>query len=191
MMNKSIYIFVLLTISITLGTATGCRIIQPIWNLAFKPAATTDSTLEAESPARQLLNSAKKASWMNVLSIPIIALGAVAMFNGAMKLGMSAIIFGAVNLFITLATARFALWMAVFGLIGATAAVVASILVKNKAIKDIVTNVQNIKQTAKISNIDPAFQDKIKDTLKEQANTTKELVNKIKVKIKSELTGGK
>ena len=186
-MNKSIFIFAILGISMALATASGCRYVTPILDFVFQNPNATKPIVEAESPARQLLNAAKKASWVNALAIPIIALGTVAMFNGAMKLGMSAIIFGAVNLFMALATARFALWMAIFGLIGSTAAVVLSILIKNKALKDVVNNVQIIKATAKNDNVDLVFQDKIKDTLKEQANSTKKLVNKIKIKTKSVL----
>ena len=181
MINKNIFIYALLGISITLATASGCRIIKPIADFIFAPANTTNITPNVESPARQLLNAAKKANWVNTLAIPIIALGAVSIFNGAFKLGMSAIIFGVVNLFMALATARFAFIMALFGLVGSTAAVVLSILIKNKALKEIITNVQDIKKTAKDANVDPTFQDKIKAVLSKQASSTKELISKVKV----------
>ena len=80
------------------------------------------------TPSGQLWHTVRKSNWLVTLAIPIIALGAVAMFNGAAKLGMSAIIFGCVNLFMALATARFALWMGIFGLVGSGLAVAASIL---------------------------------------------------------------
>ena len=187
MINKNIFIYALLGISITLATASGCRIIKPIADFIFLPANTTNKEPNAESPARQLLNSAKKANWVNALAIPIIALGAVSIFNGAFKLGMSAIIFGVVNLFMALATARFAFIMALFGLVGSVLAVVASILIKNKALKEIITNVQDIKKAAKDDNVDPCFQDKIKETLGNQVNSTKKLVSEIKAEVKSAL----
>ena len=135
------------------------------------------------TPAKQLYELAKRNSWISMMAIPIIALGAVAMFNGFGKLGMSAVIFGSVNLFMTLATARFALWMAVFGLIGSVTAVAASILAKNKALRDIICNLQTIKQIAKDDNVDLVFQDKIKETLKDQVKSTKKIVANVKTKV--------
>jgi uncharacterized coiled-coil protein SlyX len=125
-----------------------------------------------------------KSNWLVSLSIPIIALGAVAVFNGAAKIGFSTIIFGCVNLFMALATARFAMIMAIVGLIGSVLAVVASILFKNKALRDIIGNVRDIRLTAYNDNVDGAFQDKIKETLSKQVKSTKKIVAKVKAKMK-------
>lgn len=166
-----------------LTLCSGCRFVQPIVDAIFQPPSSNDTETVPPSPSSQLWKTVKKSNWITTLAIPIIALGAVAMFNGAMKLGMSAIIFGAVNLFMALATARFAFIMAVFGLIGSTAAVAISILVKQKALKEVVGNVQDIKDTAKVDNVDLVFQDKVKETLTKQAKSTKKLVSRIKNKL--------
>ncbi len=119
----------------------------------------------------------------NWLAIPIIALGAAVMYNGFRKLGMSCVIFGSVNLFVALATARFAFWMALFGFIGTMAALMASILTKDRALREIVGNVQDIKTNAKDDNVDLVFQDRIKETLTKQLKSTKKIVAKIKKKL--------
>lgn len=136
-----------------------------------------DTITTLPTPSGQLWHTVKKSNWLVTLAIPIIALGAVAMFNGAAKLGMSAIIFGAVNLFMALATARFALWMSVFGLIGSGLAVAASILVKNKALKEIICGMQKVKKSGEF--------DYPNDILtKEQSKPTQRIVQNIKTNLK-------
>jgi len=87
------------------------------------------------------------------------------------------------NLFMALATARFALWMAIFGLVGSSAAVLLSVLVKNKALKEVVGNVQDIKGAARDSNDKRNLRENISETLKKQTKSTKKLVKKIKAKL--------
>jgi len=182
--EQKISLIVIFTIIlVTLILFSGCNPSKFAASIFDKPNINTSEQKPAPSVAKQLYDTAKKANWMTTLAIPIIALGAVAIFNGAAKIGMSAIIFGTVSLFMALATARFAFNMAIIGLIGSVAAVAFSILIKNKALKDVITNVQVIKAKAKSDNIDSVFQDKIKDVLKEQAGTTKKLINKVKSKL--------
>jgi len=131
------------------------------------------------SPSEALWHVVRKSNWLVTLAIPIIALGAVAMFNGAGKLGMSAIIFGCVNLFMALATARFALWMGIFGLVGSGLAVAASILVKNKALVEIIKGVQACRKN-KIEHDDIDLQ--LKQAQK--SLTTQKIVQNVKAKLK-------
>lgn len=150
---------------------------------AFKQKEEIKNEKESTTSSERLWEAVKKTNKLTWLAIPIIALGAVAMFNGAAKLGMSAIIFGSVNLFMVLATARFALIMATCGLIGSMAAVAASILAKNKAIKEYVCGIEKIKDIAEEDNVDLVFQDKMKAVLQKQAKSTKKFVKKIKSKL--------
>lgn len=156
--------------------ASGCTWYQRVTDAVFnKPEPTTIVT--PETSKGQLWQTIKGLT-PNWLAIPVIALGAVAMFNGAMKLGMSCIIFGSVNLFMALATSRFGFWMALCGLVGSIAAVAASILVKNKALKDIVFGAQKLKNLA-------ADRDGANNILAEQqVKSTKKIVQKIKSKAK-------
>lgn len=142
-----------------------CAIFQP------KPVPIITPT-----PGIQLWQTVVKSNWLVTLAIPIIALGAVAMFNGAAKLGMSAVIFGCVNLFMALATARFALWMGIFGLIGSVAAVTVSILARKRALIEIIKGVQDYRGTIDTNHIDT-------DLNNNQSKSTKKIVQKIKEKL--------
>jgi hypothetical protein len=142
------------------------------------PGQQPNQIVQPETPQQQLWQTVKKSNWLVTLAIPIIALGAVAMFNGAAKLGMSAVIFGAVNLFMALATARFALWMSVFGLIGSGLAVAASILAKNKALKEIITGVQKYRKTIDTNHIDSEL------NAAQESPTTRKIVQTIKTNLK-------
>lgn len=174
-----ICILLFLTVFVSIS---GCALLRQAANAALG-IESKQEVLIPETPKKQLWQTIKGLT-PNWLAIPVIALGAVAMFNGAAKLGMSCIIFGSVNLFMALATSRFGFWMALCGLVGSMAAVAASILIKNKALKDIVFNFQKVKQTAKDDNVDLVFQDKMKEVLAKQAKSTKKIVQKIKNKAK-------
>ena len=132
-----------------------------------------------DTPQQQLWHTVKKSNWLVTLAIPIVALGAVAMFNGAAKLGMSAVIFGCVNLFMALATARFALWMGIFGLVGSGLAVAASILSKNKALMEIICGVQNYRKS-KVEHDDLDAQ----LAGAQKSSSTKKIVQDIKTNLK-------
>lgn len=172
-MDKQVLCGVALTI---IGLAIMGLVFCSGCNGLFQPKPDTFTI--PPNPGQQLWHTVKKSNWLVTLAIPIIALGAVAMFNGAGKLGMSAIIFGTVNLFMALATARFALWMGIFGLIGSGLAVAASILSKNKALREIICGVQKFKDNDKIHKL------AISPKLKTQSPTTQKLVHNIKSRLK-------
>lgn len=170
MISKIILIIILLML-----ITSGCGILK-----GFEKPFTGGPGAPPKSPTHQLWKTAQKSNWMVTMAIPIIALGAVAAFNGMAKLGMSAAIFGCVNLFLALATARFAIVMAVFGLIGSCAVVGASILMKNRAITETVVGVQKYSEAG--ITIDNA---KLKDTLKDvHSKSTQRLIGSVKSKLK-------
>jgi len=168
-------------------STSGCALLQQATDVIFKPRPSQEEVMP-ETSKDQLWQTIKGLT-PNWLAIPVIALGAVAMFNGAAKLGMSCIIFGSVNLFMALATSRFGFWMALCGWVGSMAAVAASILAKNKAVRELIGNLQTIKETAKEDNVDLVFQDKIKETLAKQVKSTKKIVKKVKdsLRLKGEI----
>jgi len=179
MIEDTIWFIVVTIVLITIVVScSGCRFAQSAVDFVFKPAPSTNVEQPVSSTG-QLWKTVKKSNWITTLAIPIIALGAVAMFNGAIKLGMSAVIFGTVNLFMALATARFALWMAIFGLIGSIASVAVSIIVKNRGLLEIVTGAQILKNsTIKTKKEGSKI---LKDC---QTKNTQKLVQKIKSKMK-------
>ena len=160
-----VFIFALIFVSIISGCATLGGFLQD----------KGDNI--APTPGNQLYQAAKKANWLVTLSIIGIAAGVFAMVNGATKIGMASIAGCSVSLFMSLAVARFALWMAVFGLIGSVAAALFSILVRRKALVEIIRGVQKFKNG-------PFDGISIKERLEDQSKTTKQIVNNVKSELK-------
>lgn len=160
---------------------TGCSMLQRASEVIFKPGQT--ESIVPDTPKKQLWQTIKGLT-PNWLAIPVIALGAVAMFNGAAKLGMSCIVFGSVNLFMALATSRFGFWMAVCGFIGSVAAVASTMLAKNKALKEVVFGAQRIKNYSieQLNGNRAGFNRVLKEEQKHKS--TKKIVQKIKSKAK-------
>ena len=138
-----------------------------------------DETI-APTPGVMLWNAAKKSNWLVTGSILGIAAGVFALVNGSVKLGTASIASASVSLFMALAVSRFALWMAVFGLIGSVAAALFSILVRRKALVQIIKGVQLAKETYEFDNNTAP----LKTELEKQSNTTKTIVNSIKNELK-------
>lgn len=132
----------------------------------------------APSPGVQLWKAAKNSNWLVTASILGMAAGVFALTNGASKLGIASIASASVSLFMALAVARFALWMAVFGLIGSFAAALFSILARRKALVEIITGVQEYRtNTGQLGSIDADL-----DT--NQSSITKQIVQVIKNELK-------
>lgn len=137
----------------------------------------------APTPDKQLWDAAKGVNWLVTLSILGIAAGVFAMVNGSTKIGMASMAGCSVSLFMSLAVARFALWMAVFGLIGSVLAALFSILVRRKALVEIIKGVQNFRTGEKIG-IDESSLNLLDNRLEEQSKTTKKIVNNVKNTLK-------
>lgn len=135
---------------------------------------------EAPPPEIQLWQAVKKSDWLVTMSILGIAGGVFAVMNGATKLGFASIAATSVSLVMSLAVARFALWLAVFGLIGTFAAVGFSILVRRRALVEMIKGVQVLKTKSRVilpSTVNDEMNDK-------QSSTTKVVVGNIKNELK-------
>jgi len=147
----------------------------------FSGQKTDTEIVTPPTPGVQLWNAAKRSNWLVTISILGIAVGVFALVNGSVKLGTASIASASVSLFMTLAVARFAMWMAVFGLIGSIAAALFSIFVRRKALVEIIHGVQ----VAKKKSLRPSVPSLINKSLaKEQSITTKKIVNNIKNQLK-------
>ena len=139
---------------------------------------------EPPTPGVQLWQAAKKSNWLVTISILGIAMGTFALVSGSVKLGTAAIASSSVSLFMALAVARFALWMGVFGLIGSVVAALFSILVRRKALVEIIKGVQKVKTGGLLDEYE-------KTALlgEEQSSTTVKIVGNIKneLKLKGEI----
>jgi len=172
-------ILVLLNIVVLMS---GCALLQRVTDAIFE---SDRKPIVVETPKEQLWQAVKNSNWLVTISIIGIAAGFFAFLNGS-KIGLPAIGASCVSLFMALAVARFALWMAIFGMIGSLASVIISILVKNKALKEIVFGVQKVK------DITPETDNHLKNVktiLAKQVKSTKKIVAKIKDKarLKGEL----
>jgi len=139
---------------------------------------TKPTTPIIPTPLEQLWNAAKQSNWLVSISILGIAAGVFALMNGS-KIGIPAAIASCVSLFMTLAVARFATWMAVCGIVGSVLACAASILLKNKALLEIIKGVQLVKEDGQsnakiVTNL-------LRDN---QSKPTQKLVQKIKGDLK-------
>jgi hypothetical protein len=126
------------------------------------------------TPGEQLWQAAKRSNWLVTVSILGIAAGVFALVNGAVKLGTASIASASVSLFMALAVARFAFWMALFGLIGSIASALFSILARRKALVEIIKGVQTYRN----ENGNSAVIDKTLDEV--QTSSTKQIVQVIK-----------
>lgn len=142
------------------------------------PSSNTIITGPVPTPTQQLWKAAKNSNWLVTLSILGIAAGGFAFMNGS-KMGLPCIGASCISLFMALAVARFSTWMAVFGLIGSLAAVGISVLIKNRAVKEIVVGVQVVKNRHKV--IRSATNDML---TKQQSKSTQKLVQNVKNKLK-------
>lgn len=125
----------------------------------------------------QLWDAVKNSNWLVTISIVGIAASIFAYLNGS-KIGLAGVAACCVSLFMALAVARFATWMAVCGLIGSVLASIVSILIKNTALKEIIKGVQNYRRTtAHLTPID-------KDLSGAQKHkSTKKIVKKVVAKL--------
>lgn len=133
-----------------------------------------------------------KSNWAVSLCLIGFVLSTFAFLNGQ-KIGLAGMGATAIGMFMALAIARFAMWMAVFGLIGSLVAGAASILAKKKAISEIVTGVQDIRTQFKTSKNNKTFLPVIDNALTQvQSKATRKLVaaEKFRMKLKSIVKGG-
>lgn len=168
-MNRILEVTIFVAILILIVTS-GCATLKGFLQ------GSTDTETEAPKPADQLWQAAKKSNWLVTFSILGIAVGTFALVNGSVKLGTAAIASSSVALFAALAVARFALWMAAFGLIGSATAALFSILARRRALVEIITGVQKYKE----NNIAAPTKEALKGILNKQSKTTKKIVGNLK-----------
>lgn len=171
--------FVLVVISLLI---TSCATLKGVGTDLGIVKPPTTIPVEVPEPGRQLWNAVKKSNWLVTLSILGIAAGVFALVNGSVKLGTASIASASVSLFMALAVARFALWMAVFGLIGSVIAALFSILVRRKALVEIIRGVQKYKNQGIHTTALGVELDK-------QTSTTKRIVGNLKneLRLKGEI----
>ena len=166
----SILIFILISLCLVVGLS-GCSLL---------PTSGGGSIITTvPTAAQQLFKAAKNSNWLVTISILGVAAGAFAFLNGS-KMGLPCIGASCISLFMALAVARFSMWMAVFGLIGSLASVGISVLVKNRAVKEIVEGGQSFKR----SNDEVTSDSFLLCQKDAQSKSTQKLVQNVKSKLK-------
>ena len=145
---------------------SGCAVLQP------RPSSVS---IVAPTPAIQIWQAAKSSNWIVTMSILGIAGGVFATLNGQ-KWGLAIVVSCSVALFMSLAVARFAWWMAICGLFGSVGLCIVSIMSRKRALVEIIKGVQDYRGTIDTNHIDT-------DLDNNQSESTKKIVKKIKGKI--------
>lgn len=157
---------------------SGCTTIRSI---IFGPTIGQQSEpIIPASPAAQMWEVVAKTDWVVTICLLGFGAGLFTFFNGKPKLGLAVIASCIGTLFFGLAIHRFPTWMAVLGLVGSVAGAAASILMKHRALIEIIKGGQVFKQN-ETDGVAESFVEKQKQ---EQSPTTQKLVKKIKSDLK-------
>jgi len=189
MMFDKMWFWVVVTIiaAILIVNMCGCSAVRAIVGM---PAVSDGiQTIIPSSPASQMWKVVAKSNWVVTICLLGFGGGLFTFFNGKPKLGLAIVFSCAGTLFFGLAVHRFPTWMAIVGLLGSVVGAAASILMKHRAIIEIIKGGQAFKKnldSATKAIVKTDFTDKQKQ---EQSPTTQKLVRKIKsdLKLKGQL----
>ena len=163
---------IVLMVLLFLSSLTGCT------------AAQGDNVVTIPTAGEQLWKAAKSSNWLVTLSIVGIAASVFATLNGS-KTGIAGIAACSVSLFMALAVARFAWWMALFGAGGSTALVAASIIARKNALVEIIKGGQKFKTATSIGLLEPQVNDCFNRVQnRTQSAPTQKIVQEIKTDLK-------
>lgn len=146
------------------------------------------------TPQQILIKTVKATNWLATIGIIGMGLGVFAFFSGNTKFGIAGTIACFIVLSVSLAVARYHETLALYCIITATVGTMGmfayTIFVKNRALKEIITGIQNFKDDLKKKGgIKPTIFappdviiSELKTVLSNQTDSTQELVAKIKEK---------
>lgn len=173
---------------IVLSIMTGCATMRTIFGM--KTASSTIQNFVPSSPASQMWEVVAKTDWIVTLCLLGFAGGLFTFLNGKPKLGIAIMISCIGTLFLGLAVHRFPTWMAIFGFIGSIAGCAAALIMKNRAIIEMIKGGQEFKKEVKKNGSAEAAKIFIDKQMEKQSPTTQKLVKKIKndLKLKGQLS---
>ncbi len=160
---------------ILLALSSGCSLFQ--MSSADKIASLP------ETPQQQLFQTLAKTNWLFTLSIVGVGAGFFAFLNGSSK-GLQFMAACFIVIILIIGLTRYSAWIAVTAMIGTVSLMLYSVLVKRKALREVIAGVQNLRDyplDGTINNELAADLDGILDTV--QSKTTKALVKKVKGKL--------
>ena len=157
--------------------AGGCSLFQmsPADKIAALP----------ETPQQQLFQTIAKTNWLFTLSVLGVGAGFFAFLNGSSKgLQFMAACFVVISLIIGIT--RYSIVIAVLSMIGTVCLMVYSVLVKRKALREVIQGVELIRDDARTDpdNVSTLSDYGIKSLLSDaQSKTTKAIVQVVKGKL--------
>lgn len=154
---------------------TGCGLAQPVLDIVLGSPASDLSPVDTPTAA---LHS--KLNWLSMLSIIGIAFSAAATVNGQIKLAMPIFAGCVAALGVSLAVIQYGSWLAIGSLIAAVCIFLYSVLIKNRAVKELIGGAQKLKSTNANGS---------KILFDSQSVSTRKMVNKVKdvLKMKGKL----
>lgn len=172
---------------IVFSTMTGCATMRTM--LGMKTASSTVQNFIPSSPASQMWKVVAKTDWVVTLCLLGFAGGLFTFLNGKPKLGIAIMISCIGTLFLGLAVHRFPTWMAIFGFIGSIAGCAAALVMKHRAIIEVIKGGQEFKKEMKKNGSAKMAKVFIDKQVEKQSPTTQKLIKKIKsdLKLKGQL----
>ena len=174
----TIILMLCLILIIFLATiSSGCSLLQmsPADKIAALP----------ETPQQQLFQTIAKTNWLFTLSVLGVGAGFFAFLNGSSKgLQFMAACFVVISLIIGIT--RYSIVIAVLSMIGTVCLMVYSVLVKRKALREVIQGVELIRDDARTDpdNVSTLSDYGIKSLLSDaQSKTTKAIVQAVKGKL--------
>lgn len=148
----------------------GCTMLQPKQNIP--------SVDDVGDNATKIWRTVNRVGWLVPLCVIGIGASLAAYKFGLKDFGSAGLVGFSGSLFTALAVARFPLLMAIIGLVGALGAYIYNGLIKNKALKEIIANVQSAKGYMTSSTLKD-----VREELDKQSNSTKRIVKNTKARL--------
>lgn len=171
-MNKWL-IFICIFGILSIGL-TGCGLVHSVIDIVCG-IPPVDEELTPEETSKVALYS--RLNWLSIASIVGIAIAAAATVNGS-RLAMPIFAGCVASLGVSLAVMEYAGFLAIGSLISAVCIFVYSILIKNRAVKELITGAQKLKEINGNSELGS------KVLFDGQSVSTRKIVNRIKDTLK-------
>lgn len=143
----------------------------------FQPRSDSGSITNLPTTAKEaMFQTLTKTNWLFTLSVVGVGAGFFAFLNGSSKgLQLMAACFVVLSLIIGLT--RYSAWIAAVAMIGAGCLMVHSVLIRNKAMREIVQGVQEVRTDSSMEKVKD-WSNAILDRF--QSDPTRKIVKKIK-----------
>lgn len=164
---KSIVILVLYSLLMaTVFVLCGCATSGNVPSISTLPTSGLESTMKAVAGT----------SWFGTFCLLSFFGGVVAIGLDQRKIGSAIVIASISTVCLGLAIHRFPTWLAIVGFASSIVAVGYSILIKKKALTEIITGVQRFRENSNLADLDGTLD-------LNQSESTKQIVKHVKEKI--------